>query len=129
MATKPKSFRIAGRPTAQQRERDYDRQRDQQPWRQWYKTSRWQAERADFLAQPENQFCKRCLANGIMNAGHLCKDGTPQINPRRMHLVVHHSVRHQGKAEIFWDRSKWEPICPDHHDSDAQAEEKASPSR
>ncbi len=126
MASKPKSFRVRGVASAEQREREYDRERDQQHWRKWYKTYRWQCERADFLAQPENQFCRRCEANGILNAGHLRSDGSLQTDPRRMHLVVHHAVRHRGDPVLFWDRSKWEPICPDHHDSEAQAEEKAA---
>lgn len=126
MAKKPKAFRPAHLPTVEERERQYDRYRDQhRPGRDLYKTYRWQRERADFLAQPENQFCRRCLAGGILNAGHLRKDGSPQSDPRRMHLVVHHTERHHGDPDVFWDRSKWEPLCPDHHDSDAQAEERA----
>jgi 5-methylcytosine-specific restriction protein A len=125
MANKPKSFRLAGRPTAQQREREYDRDRDQQHWRKWYKTHRWQCERADFLAQPENQFCRRCEAVGILNAGHLTMAGDLQASRRRMHLVVDHVKRHHGNPVMFWDRSNWQPLCPDHHDIVKQAEERA----
>src|SRR5688572_28166801 len=42
--------------------------------------SKWQRERAAFLAQPENQFCERCKAAGILNPGHLRMDGPPQTN-------------------------------------------------
>lgn len=129
MARKPKSFRLSGAVDAQQAERQYDRQRDTQEWRRWYKSSRWQKERASFLADPDNQFCLRCLEVGILNAGHLRKDGSPQDNPRRMHLVVHHRIRHRGDPVLFWDRGNWETICPDHHDSDAQADEKAMRTR
>ncbi|MBT9370287.1 hypothetical protein [Rhizobium sp. CSW-27] len=127
MATKPKAFRPCHLPSAEERERAYDRHRDQsRPGREFYKTHRWQRERADFLNEPENQLCRRCMAAGLLNAGQLRKDGTPQTDPRRMHLVVHHTVRHRGNPEIFWDRSKWEALCPDHHDIDAQAEERAA---
>lgn len=124
MATKPKSFRLRGTPTRQQREREYDRERDQQPWRKWYKTARWQCERADFLAQPDNQFCRRCEESGLLNAGHLTMAGELQSNLRRMHLVVDHKKRHHGNPVLFWDRSNWQPLCPDHHDIVKQAEEK-----
>ena len=29
--------------------------------------TKWEKERAAFLAQPENQFCERCKAAGILN--------------------------------------------------------------
>lgn len=126
---KPKSFRPASRPSAPERERQYDRQRDQQPWRKWYKTYRWQKEREAFLALPENQFCVRCKAEGLVNPGVFRKDGTPETNARRLHLVVNHKKRHRGDPDLFWDWSNWEPLCPDHHDIDVQAEEKAEANR
>lgn len=125
MATKPKSFRLRGAPTSQQREREYDRERDQQAWRKWYKTHRWQCERADFLSQPDNQFCRRCEQAGLLNAGHLTMAGELQSNPRRMHLVVDHIKRHHGDPVRFWDQSNWQPLCPDHHDIVKQSEEKS----
>ncbi|MFB2562440.1 HNH endonuclease [Rhizobium sp. IMFF44] len=126
MASKPKSFRLRGTPTSQQREREYDRERDQRPGRQWYKTYRWQCERAEFLALPENQFCRRCEQAGLLNAGHLTMHGDMQSNPRRMHLVVDHIKRHHGNERLFWDWSNWQPLCPDHHDIVKQAEERAA---
>ncbi len=122
---KPRSFRLRGSPSTEEREREYDRDRDQQHGRQWYKTHRWQCERADFLDQAENQFCRRCEANGILNAGHLRMDGSLQTNRRRMHLVVDHIKRHRGSPILFWDRTNWQPLCPDHHDIEKQAEERA----
>lgn len=126
MASKPKSFRIRGTPTSQQREREYDRERDQRPGRQWYKTGRWQRERAAFLTQTDNQFCRRCEQAGLLNAGHLTMAGDLQSNPRRMHLVVDHIKRHHGDERLFWDWSNWQPLCPDHHDIVKQAEERAA---
>jgi hypothetical protein len=83
----------------------------------------WEKARATFLALPENQFCERCKAAGILNAGHLRMDGTPQINPHRMHLVVNHRIPHRGDKALFWDRKNWEVACPDHHDIRIQQEE------
>lgn len=126
MATKPKSFRPRGTPPPEERERQYDRQRDRdQAGRELYKTYRWQKARAEFLSLPENQFCLRCKADGLLNPGIYCSDGSVQTNTRRIHLVVHHTERHYGHPELFWDSSKWEPICPDHHDGDAQSEERS----
>jgi 5-methylcytosine-specific restriction protein A len=130
VANKPRSFKLKGAPTAAQNEREYDRTRYRnQAGRDLYSSARWKAERTDFLAQPQNQFCVRCQAVGILNAGHLTKDGQPQTNPRRMYLVVHHSQRHYGDPAVFWDRSKWQAVCPDHHDSDIQAEQSAEAKR
>ena len=114
-------------PTAEARQQIHDRDRDQQPWRRWYKTARWQRERAGFLAEPENQFCVRCHALGLLNPGIYHKDGTPETNPRRMHLVVNHKLRHHGDPILFWDPGNWEPLCPDHHDIDVQSEERQGP--
>jgi len=124
MVSKPKSFRLRGSPTVEDRQREYDRQRDQQEWRRWYKTAKWQRARADFLAEPDNQFCIRCRADGLLNPGIYHKDGTPETNRRRLHLVVNHKLRHNGDPTLFWDRANWEPLCPDHHDIDVQAEER-----
>jgi len=126
MANKPKSFRPRGTPTAAEREREYDQTRYRmQAGRDLYSTGRWKRARALFLAQEENQVCVRCQAKGIVNAGHLTADGLPQTNPKRMHLVVHHSQRHYGDPDVFWDSSKWQAVCPDHHDGEIQAEQTA----
>lgn len=83
----------------------------------------WQKARAAFLALPENQFCERCKARGILNAGHLRMDGSPQTNRKRIHLVVNHRFPHKGDKKLFWDRKNWEVSCPDDHDIRIQQEE------
>ncbi|MGU3495920.1 HNH endonuclease [Xanthobacteraceae bacterium A53D] len=85
--------------------------------------SRWDKARATFLAEPENCLCVRCKANGILNPGTLRMDGAPEPNPRRRHLVVDHIVPHKGDQKLFWDRSNWQALCPDHHDIAKQQEE------
>lgn len=98
---------IAQRQSARQRGYDYQ----------------WQKAGTAFLALPQNQFCERCKAHGILNAGQLRMDGSAQTNPRRMHLVVNHRIPHKGNKQLFWDRLNWEVACPDHHDIRIQQEE------
>lgn len=86
-------------------------------------THRWECERTDFLAQPENQFCVKCKARGLLNPGTLRMDGTLETNPRRIGLVVDHIVKHNGNPVLFWDRSNWQPLCHDDHDITKQREE------
>ena len=118
-----------GRESAQERERQYNRERDRQTGRQWYKTSRWQKARAAFLAEPDNQVCCMCLRAGLLNTGTLHMDGKLQEDPRRMHLVVDHIERHRGDEALFWDRNNWQALCPDHHDIVKQAEDRAAARR
>lgn len=84
---------------------------------------KWQQARKAFLALPGNQFCERCKARGVLNAGHLRMDGSPQTNAKRIHLVVNHRIPHKGDQRLFWDRANWEVACPDHHDIRIQQEE------
>lgn len=86
--------------------------------------TKWEKARKVFLDQPENQFCERCKAGGLLNAGNLRMDGTAQTNPRRMHLVVNHRIPQKGDQRLFWDQSNWEVACPDHHDIRIQQEER-----
>ncbi|WP_421590918.1 hypothetical protein [Shinella sp. M27] len=86
--------------------------------------TRWEKARKAFLAKPENQFCERCNAAGLLNVGNLRMDGSAQTNPRRIHLVVNHRIPHKGDQRLFWDRSNWEVACPDHHDIRIQQEER-----
>ncbi|KQS83432.1 HNH endonuclease signature motif containing protein [Rhizobium sp. Leaf383] len=86
-------------------------------------TTKWEKARAVFLAQPGNQFCRRCQVHGLLNTGNLRPDGSLQTNPRRMHLVVDHIVPHKSDQKLFWDRGNWQPLCPDHHDITKQQEE------
>lgn len=86
-------------------------------------TTRWEHERADFLAQPENVFCRKCKERGLLNTGTMRMDGTRETNPRRIGLVVDHIVKHDGDQEVFWDRSNWQSLCHDDHDITKQREE------
>jgi len=66
-----------------------------------------------------------CEERGLLNPGTLHMDGTPETNPRRIHLVVDHIKAHRGDPILFWDRTNWQPLCPDHHDIVKQRDERA----
>lgn len=71
------------------------------PRRHGYDT-RWDKARAGFLAN--HPWCAWCAAEGRkVKAEH-----------------VHHSTPHGGDRRIFWDASKWMPLCVPHHNRDAQ---------
>lgn len=86
-------------------------------------THEWEKARAVFLAQPENQFCVKCMDRGLLNPGTMHIDGSLERTPRRIGLVVNHIIPHKGNQQLFWDRSNWEPLCHDDHDIVAQREE------
>lgn len=68
--------------------------------------SRWDRARAAFLvAHPH---CVTCAQAG-------------RVTPARH---VHHSTPHRGDMTIFWDRSRWVPLCEEHHNRDAQQVER-----
>src|SRR4051794_12488082 len=62
-----------------------------------YNNARWRKARKHFLAA--NPLCEDCLANGKTT---LSED-------------VHHTVRHGGNLEVFWDMSLWQGLCHRHH--------------
>lgn len=86
-------------------------------------THQWDKARAAYLAEPGHQFCVRCQARGLLNAGTMRMDGTIETNRRRIGLVVDHIVPHRGDQRLFWDRTNWQTLCHDHHDITKQREE------
>lgn len=93
------------------RDRRHDaRRRQQKPWRALYKTAEWEAIRRKQFA--EHPLCKRCLDRGVVRAA----------------TVVHHVERHEGDPAKFF-RGPFESLCKNHHDSDAQSEERTGYSR
>jgi len=86
-------------------------------------TWEWEKARADFLAAPDNQFCVKCKARGLLNPGTMRMDGSVEANHRRIGLVVDHIIPHRGDKRLFWDRSNWQPLCHDHHDIEKQRQE------
>jgi hypothetical protein len=77
----------------------FDRKRDEQAWRRWYKTARWQKLRMDVLIR-DLFTCQRC--------GHIEAD-TSQ-------LVADHRKPHRGVEALFWDILNLWTLCKPCHD-------------
>lgn len=106
---------------AMTRPRDDRRSDEAQLYRRWYKTARWKKRRAAHLAQ--EPFCRMCKAAGHLNDGSRKPDGSPQPDRRRRFLVADHIQPHRGDQWQFFN-GKLQTLCPDHHDSQKQAEER-----
>ncbi|NYT43118.1 HNH endonuclease [Sphingomonas sp. R-74633] len=83
-----------------------DRQRDERPWRRWYKTARWQALRWQVLVR-DLFTCQMC--------GLLVADTSK--------LVADHRKPHRGLAALFWDFANLWTLCDHCHSSVKQREE------
>jgi hypothetical protein len=85
MPSKPPQHKPPGQQTRAQQRRTYDKRRDEQPWRRWYKTSAWQRRRlAQLTAEP---LCAICLKEGRVTAA----------------TVADHVTPHRGNADLFWN--------------------------
>lgn len=62
----------------------------------------WERARADHLRL--HPWCAHCEREG----------------GRARAVHVHHSVRHKGDPDIFWNRRLWVSLCEEHHNRDAQ---------
>jgi len=83
-----------------------DQVRDEQPWRRWYKTARWQKLRMAVLLR-DLFTCQRC--------GKI-KGDTSQ-------LVADHKRPHRGVEALFWDILNLWSLCKPCHDGWKQREE------
>lgn len=104
MATMPKTFRPPHAPTRQERGREHDARRADQPSRAWYKTRAWQNRRAMQLV--EHPLCQRCEARGVITSA----------------TVANHNPPHGDDYERFF----WGPLestCKPCHDGEIQREE------
>lgn len=85
----------------QQQRIQYDRKRDKQEWRKWYRTARWQAiSKAQLSAHPD---CRMCMSNGITTKATVCD----------------HIDRHKGDPIKFW-AGPFQSLCAHHHSSTKQ---------
>jgi 5-methylcytosine-specific restriction protein A len=66
----------------------------------------WQKERKTFLEA--NPLCVMCRDEGIVTAA----------------CIVDHIKPHRGDIKLFRDRSNWQALCKDHHDSTKQRQER-----
>ena len=68
---------------------------------------RWQKARKQHLFA--NPLCAMCYAEGIV----------------KLATVVDHTIPHRGDMVLFWDRSRWQSLCTNHHNSHKQALERS----
>ncbi|WP_412063993.1 HNH endonuclease [Rhizobium sp. SYY.PMSO] len=102
---------MAGSPTREDAEAERHRQRDRvQPWRAWYKTSRWQKLRMSVLV--------RDLFTCQMK-------GCGRIEADTSQLVADHKIPHHGDEALFWDENNLQCLCKPCHDKLKQKEERA----
>lgn len=78
-----------------------DRNRDNQPWRKWYKTARWQKLRMAVLARDL----------------FTCQwPGCGRIEADTSLLVADHRRPHRGDERKFWDERNLQCLCKPCHD-------------
>ncbi len=101
MPTRPPQHKQPGTSVSRQQ---YDRQRDTQAYRRWYKTARWQALRQRQL--DDEPLCIMCKKAGRITVATVCD----------------HRERHNGDYERFWS-GPFQSLCASHHSSDKQRDE------
>lgn len=62
--------------------------------------SRWRKARAAYLAEPGNRVCRMRRPTGLLNPRTLRMDGSLELNPRRIGLVVDHIIPHGSCSGI-----------------------------
>lgn len=91
-----------------------ERERDAAaPWREWYKTARWQKLRRRILKRD----LYTCQQTGVLLIGKHPEPNSP---------IVDHIKPHRGDPALFWDESNLQALSKAYHDSIKQAEEQAS---
>lgn len=77
---------------------EFDRQRDEQPWRKWYRTARWAKLRWAVLTR-DRFTCRMC--------------GRLEGNTSK--LVADHTVKHGGDEARFFDPAGIQCLCATCH--------------
>jgi 5-methylcytosine-specific restriction protein A len=111
MPDMPRMFRPAHLPTRIEQRRDYDKRRDEQEWRGWYKTARWQKLKA--RVHVRDLFV--CQVTGDLCAGKHPAPNSP---------VADHIVEHDGNPELFWDEANIRTVSKAFHDGERQREQR-----
>lgn len=112
MPEMPRTFRPAFMPTRIERNREHDRRRDEQEWRGWYKTARWQKLKRDVHVRD----LYICQVTGVLCSGRHPADDSP---------VADHKVEHEGDPDLFWDMNNVRTVSKAFHDSERQKEQAA----
>ena len=80
----------------------FDRERDRQPWRRWYKTARWQRLRWAVLVRDR----------------FTCQwPGCGRVEANTSQLVADHRRPHRGDEALFWAEGNLQCLCKPCHDS------------
>ena len=91
-----------------------ERERDTTaPWRQWYKTARWQKLRLAILTRD----LYTCRMTGVLLIGKYPAPNSP---------VIDHIKPHRGNAKLFWDERNLQAVSKAYHDSEKQRLEQES---
>lgn len=110
----PRLGGLASRFTSQAHEgKERDRQRSAAaPWRDWYKTARWQALRRQILKRD----LYTCQRTGVLLTGKHPAPNSP---------VVDHIKPHRGDPDLFWDEANLMAVSKAFHDSEKQKAERS----
>lgn len=85
----------------------YDKQRNEQPWRKWYNTTRWRKLRWTILLR-DRFTCQMC----------------GRIEGDTSKLVADHDTPHRGSERLFWDEGNLKTLCKSPcHDKHKQRQE------
>lgn len=96
-------------------EKARDKQRRvHQPWRQWYKTKRWERLRQAVFIR-DAYICQR--------TGIVCMGKSPAPDS----AVANHKTPHRGNPRLFWDINNIETVSKEVHDGLIQREEQSIP--
>ena len=96
-----------------QTEIERSRQRDEaNPWRAWYKTTRWQRLRLTILKRD----LYTCQRTGVLLTGKYPAPNSP---------VVDHKQPHRGDEQLFWEENNLHAVSKAYHDKVKQAEEQS----
>ncbi|MCV3209616.1 ATP-binding protein [Mesorhizobium sp. YC-39] len=107
MPDMPKMFRPAHLPTRIEQRRERDRKRDEEEWRGWYKTARWQ--KLKMRVHIRDLFT--CRKTGVLLTGKFPAPNSP---------VADHIVKHEGDPVLFWDEENVQTVSKAYHDSEKQ---------
>jgi len=90
-----------------ERNQRYDaKRREEKPWRVWYKTKRWYANRGKRLR--DEPLCRMCAAEGKVGSA----------------WIVDHIKPHKDNADLFFDYEDTQSLCVTHHNRDKHKEER-----
>lgn len=117
---KPRLAHIGSRVAAVSQQTDSWRASKQSSTQRGY-GYKWQQARAGFL--DKYPFCVFCLRDNNIVATSI-EDIILECSVKGVAVpyasVVDHSIPHRGDMKVFWDRTKWQSLCAQHHSGEKQ---------